>query len=235
MSRNPSENTFTVENTVEKALRNTTGDAATIETVVLDLGNVLVGWDPYAAYADHTDAAGHTWTTADTGAFFEEIGFAALNHEADAGRSFADIVAQLERTHPHRAADLAVYVDRYARTLTGPVPGSETLVNDLAGLGLRLYGLTNWSAETFRHAEPAAPAIGLLDDVVVSGRVGLAKPDPRIYELLARRFDVAPARAVFVDDKQENIDAARSCGFHAIRFTDAPALRRELRRLGVAV
>ncbi|MBE1874967.1 HAD family phosphatase [Myceligenerans sp. TRM 65318] len=206
-----------------------------IETVVLDFGNVLVGWDPYAAYANHTDASGRAWTAADVDAFFDEIGFAALNHEADAGRPFADIVAQLERTHPHRAADLTAYVDHYADTLTGPVPGSETLVKDLAALGLRLYGLTNWSAETFRHAEPAAPAIGLLDGVVVSGRVGLAKPDERIYELLARRFDVDPARAVFVDDKQENIDAARSCGFHAIRFTDTDATRRHLRALGVAV
>ncbi|MBL0888548.1 HAD family hydrolase [Myceligenerans indicum] len=204
-----------------------------IDTVVLDLGNVLVGWDPYAAYRDHTDATGRAWSTGDVDAFFEEVGFAALNHEADAGRTFADIMAQLDRTHPHRTADLAVYVERYADTLTGPVPGSERLVADLAALGLRLYGLTNWSAETFRHAEPAAPAIGLLDDVVVSGRVGLAKPDRRIYELLAARFDVDPARAVFVDDKQENVDAARETGFHAIRFTGTGALRRELRELGV--
>lgn len=209
--------------------------AVTIETVVLDFGNVLVGWDPYAAYANHADASGRAWTTADVDAFFDEIGFAGLNHEADAGRPFADIIAQLERTHPHRAADLAVYVDHYADTLTGPVPGSETLVKDLAALGLRLYGLTNWSAETFRHAEPAAPAIGLLDGVVVSGRVGLAKPDVRIFELLAGRFDVDPAHAVFVDDKQENIDAARGCGFHAIRFTDAETTRRELRGMGVTI
>ncbi|GAB4085495.1 HAD family phosphatase [Myceligenerans cantabricum] len=206
---------------------------ATVDTVVLDFGNVLVGWDPYAAYTDHTDAAGRTWEVADVDAFFDEIGFAERNHEADAGRPFADIVAQLEQTHPHRAADLAVYVDRYADTLTGPVPGSEALVKDLARLGLRLYGLTNWSAETFRHAEPAAPAIGLLHDVVVSGRVGLAKPDVRIYRLLAQRFDVDPARAVFVDDKQENVDAARRCGFHAIRFTDVAALRGRLRALGL--
>ncbi|MBO0610164.1 HAD family phosphatase [Myceligenerans salitolerans] len=206
-----------------------------METVVLDFGNVLVGWDPYAAYAHHTDASGRAWTTADIDAFFDEVGFAALNHEADSGRPFADIVAQLERTHPHRSADLAVYVDRYAETLTGPVPGSEDLVKDLAGLGLRLYGLTNWSAETFRHAEPAAPAIGLLHGVLVSGRVGLAKPDVRIYQHLAESFDVDPARAVFVDDKQENVDAARACGFHAIRFTDVAAARQELVRLGVAV
>ncbi|RPF21618.1 HAD family hydrolase [Myceligenerans xiligouense] len=226
MSRNLSENAAT-ENAVEGGV--------TIDTVVLDFGNVLIGWDPYAAYANHTDVTGRAWTAADIDAFFDEVGFDELNHEADSGRPFADIVAQLERTHPHRAADLAVYVDRYADTLTGPVPGSETLVRELARLDLRLFGLTNWSAETFRHAEPAAPAIGLLHDVVVSGRVGLAKPDTRIYELLAQRFDVDPARAVFVDDKQENVDAARRTGFHAIRFTDTATLRARLRALGIGL
>lgn len=207
----------------------------TIDTVILDFGNVLIGWDPYRAYRDHVTPDGRPWRRADVDAFFDEVGFAALNHEADAGLGFGELVRRLERTHPHRAADLAVYVERYADTLTGPVPGSEALVKDLAGLGLRLYGLTNWSAETFRHAEPAAPVIGLLDDVVVSGRVGLAKPDPRIYELLAERFDVDPARAVFLDDKQENVDAARAAGFTAIRFTDAEAARTDLRGLGLAV
>lgn len=206
-----------------------------IDTVIFDFGNVLVGWDPYRAYRGHTGADGRVWSTADVDAFFEEVGFAALNHEADAGRPFADIVAQVARTSPARAADLAVYVERYAESLTGPVPGSEALVKDLAGLGMRLYGLTNWSAETFRHAEPAAPAIGLLEGVVVSGREGVAKPDGRIFELLAARFDVDPARAVFLDDKQENVDAAREAGFTAIRFTDPGAARAGLRELGLDV
>ncbi|GAA1855897.1 HAD family phosphatase [Myceligenerans crystallogenes] len=206
-----------------------------IDTVVLDFGNVLVEWDPYGAYEGYTDTTGRTWSRQDTTAFFDEIGFAELNHEADAGRTFADLADRLERTHPHRVADLAAYPERYARTLAGPVPGSEALVTELSQLGLRLYGLTNWSADTFHHAEPAAPAIGLLDDVVVSGRVGLAKPDVRIYELLARTFGVDPSRAVFLDDKQENVDSARAAGFHAIRFTTTEAARADLRGLGLAV
>lgn len=205
-----------------------------IDTVILDFGNVLVGWDPYRAYQGYA-SAGRPWTAADVDAFFEEVGFAALNHEADAGRPFADIVAQLERTHPHRAADLVRYVERYPDTLTGPVAGSYELVKELSGLGLRLYGLTNWAAETFRHAQPAAAAIGLLDGVVVSGVEGVAKPDARIYEVLRDRFDVDPARAVFVDDKQENVDTALAAGCHGVRFTDTASLRIELRSLGLAV
>lgn len=239
MTEKPAENLDATPDTTPDAApgqapEETKGQAV-IDTVVLDFGNVLVGWDPYAAWAGHAGPDGTPWTRVDVDAFFDEIGFHALNEQADAGRSFTDLVAQLGRTHPHRAADLAVYTERYAHTLTGPVPGSEALVKELSALGLRLYGLTNWAAETFRHAEPAAPAIGLLDGVVVSGREGVAKPDVRIYRLLAERFGVDPARALFVDDKQENVDGARAAGFHAVRFTDTETLRADLRRLGLPV
>jgi 2-haloacid dehalogenase len=130
---------------------------------------------------------------------------------------------------------LEEYVERFASTLLGPVPGSAELVAELKGLGLRLYGLTNWSAETFQHAEPAAPAIGLLDDVVVSGRVGLAKPDPRVFAHLAEACHVEPDRAVLVDDSPANVAAAREAGFHAVHFTGTGAFRAALRRLGVPV
>lgn len=200
----------------------------TIDTVVLDLGNVLVGWDPRAAFAGRLDPA-------ETDAFLDEVDFHGINRLQDGGRPWAEALTALAGTHPHRVEDLRWYQENFAASLTGPVEGSEDLVRELKGLGLRLYGLTNWSAETFHHAEPAAPAIGLLDDVVVSGREGVTKPDPAIFGLLARRFDVDPARAVFVDDSRPNVEAARQAGFHAVQFTATPDLRRDLRALGLPV
>lgn len=199
----------------------------TIDTVVYDFGNVLVGWDPYGPYADRPRA--------EVEAFFAAVDFDALNHAADAGTPYAVLLERVARTHPDHVDDLRHYVDHYEQSLTGPVGGSAELVRELKGLGLRLYGLTNWQAETFHAAEPAAPAIGLMDDVIVSGREGMAKPDRRLFELVVERFDVDPARAVFVDDKPVNVDAARGVGFHGIVFTSTPALRQELRALGLPV
>jgi 2-haloacid dehalogenase len=198
----------------------------TIDTVVYDLGNVLVRWDPYGAFTHRERAEVERWMA--------EIDFPAFNHAQDAGRPWAEAVAALA-DRPHLVPLLEEYVERFASTLLGPVPGSAELVAELKGLGLRLYGLTNWSAETFQHAEPAAPAIGLLDDVVVSGRVGLAKPDPRVFAHLAEACHVEPDRAVFVDDSPANVAAAREAGFHAVHFTGTGAFRAALRRLGVPV
>ncbi|AEG44350.1 HAD family phosphatase [Isoptericola variabilis] len=203
-----------------------TGPAAAIDTAVYDFGNVLVRWDPYGAFTGHDRAEVERWMT--------EIDFPAFNHAQDAGRTWDEARAALA-DRPHLVPFVDAYVAGFAGTLLGPVDGSAELAAELKGLGLRLYGLTNWSAELFHHAETVASAVGLMDDVVVSGRVGLAKPDPRIFAHLARAFDVDPARAVFVDDSPANVAAARDAGFHAVHFTGTAAFRAALRDLGVPV
>ncbi|WP_265521255.1 HAD family hydrolase [Oerskovia flava] len=201
---------------------------APIDTVLYDLGNVLVGWDPYGPYTGRMPRA-------DVDRFFTDVDFATFNHAQDAGRTWAEARAHLATTHPQHLGALDVYVEHFAASLTGPVPGSAALVRELAALGIRLYGLTNWSAELFHAAEPAAPAIGLLRDVLVSGRVGLAKPDPRIFTAAVERFDLDPTRTLFVDDSPANVTAARQVGLHAVHFTTTPAFRTDLRAAGVPV
>ncbi|WP_425953591.1 HAD family hydrolase [Xylanimonas sp. McL0601] len=199
-----------------------------IDTVVYDFGNVLVRWDPRGAFA--------VLDPAEVEEFFTAFDFAAFNHRQDAGLlPFAEARAEVAAAFPRWAPFLDTYLERYPGTLLGPVEGSAALVAELRDLGLRLYGLTNWWAETFEHAEPAAPAIGLMDGVVVSGRVGLAKPDPEIFRHLAATFRIDPERAVFVDDSPANVAAAAALGFHAVRFTTTAALRDALRDLGVGV
>jgi 2-haloacid dehalogenase len=119
-------------------------------------------------------------------------------------------------------------VERFADSLPGPVPGSAELVEELRAAGVRLLGLTNWSAQTFPHAVPAAPAIGLLEDVLVSGHEGIAKPDPAIFRLLAERYGLDPARTLFADDSPRNVAAAAAEGYVAVLFTDAATLRADL-------
>ncbi|WP_019137136.1 HAD family hydrolase [Cellulomonas massiliensis] len=195
-------------------------------TVVLDLGNVLVRWDPRAAY--HGRLAPD-----DVDAFFADVPFERLAHATDAGLPWAAARAQVQRSHPHHVAALDLYVTHFADSLLGPVPGMHALVSELRAAGVRLLGLTNWSAETFHHAEPAAPAIGLLEGVLVSGEVGLAKPDPAIFALLVERFDLDPAATVFVDDSPPNVAAGAAAGLDALLFRDAATLRRDLAARGL--
>ena len=203
-------------------------EAVRFDAVVFDLGNVLVRWDPFLPYVGRMERAA-------VEEFFAEIDFAAVNQRQDAGRPWADARAEVLGRFPQHRAAFDIYLDHFADSVPGPVEGSEQVVCELAGSGVRLLGLSNWSAETFHLAVPAAPAIGLLEDVLVSGEVRLAKPDPRIFALLAERYGLDPGRTVFVDDSAVNVEAAARAGFVVVLFTTAAALRTSLRGLGLPV
>ncbi len=200
----------------------------TVDAVLFDLGNVLVRWDPHGAFRGVASAD-------DVERFFADVDFPDLNRRADAGLPWAAVRAEVAASHPAHAPLVDAYVTRFAATLAGPVPGTQRLVDELRRLGLRLFGLTNWSAETYPHGPRAAPAIDLLEDVLVSGREGLVKPDPAIFELAAERFGLVPSRTVFVDDAPANVDAAARLGFQSLRFADADRLRDDLRAMGVTL
>jgi len=201
--------------------------ARAVDAVLYDFGNVLVGWDPYGAFDAHERAL--------VDGFFADVDFPLLNHGRDAGQTWAQARADVARTHPHHVALLDRYVAHFPATLTGPVAGSAELVEDLRARGLRLYGLTNWSAELFHHAADAAPATARMDDVLVSGREGLAKPDPAIFALAIERFDLDPARTLFTDDSAANVEAAARLGLRTHLFEGTAGLRAALRDLGVDV
>ena len=107
------------------------------------------------------------------------------------------------------------------------------MLADLREASVRLLALSNWSAETFPVARGRFPFLGWFEGIVISGEVGLTKPDPRIFEHLLDRFGIEASDAVFIDDAVANVEAAARLGFHTIRFTGASVLRGELVRLGL--
>lgn len=201
-----------------------------IQGVVLDLGNVLIDWQPALAIA-----AGVGSVEAEAFLNAEDFDFLAWNHVQDSGRSWADGVAEVVGSHPHWAEHARAYVTHFAASLAA-MPESTEVVRALHAAGVPMVGLTNWSAELFYgHAAGRFEVLDLLDDVVVSGEVRAAKPDPRAYEIAAERAGQPLDRLAFVDDKQLNVDAAAALGMDAILFTDAAGLRSELRSRGLPV
>lgn len=167
--------------------------------------------------------------------FLAEVTTPAWNHELDAGRSFAEAIADLQRAHPEQADLIAAYWDRW-HEMVGAVNGDTAqIVRELRELGLHVYALSNWSAETYPRTLPLAPQLGLFEDVLLSGEAKVAKPDPRAFELAIERFRVDPARTVYVDDIPANVEAGRRAGLTALLFTDATTLRAALRDLGIAL
>jgi 2-haloacid dehalogenase len=198
-------------------------------TLVFDLGGVLSDWSPYHLYRQllPDDAA--------IAAFIDEVGLGPWNHELDAGRSWAEAVAELSAKHPARRELIEAFHERWLETLGDPIAGTVEVLRDARDAGLRLLALTNWSGETFpiaRQQERMA-FLDWFEGIVVSGDEGIAKPDPRIFERLMERYALDPATALYIDDMPHNVTAAQALGFRAVRFTSPEALRADLVRLGV--
>jgi 2-haloacid dehalogenase len=198
--------------------------------VVWDLGNVLIDWQPARAVA--------TGVGDDEAAAFlaaDDFDFMAWNHVQDAGGTWHDALAEVARTHPHWHDHAAAYHRHFVDSLVGEVPGSADLVRDLRTAGVPQWGLTNWSAELYPHAPERYAVLAELEDVVVSGREGVAKPDPRIFALTVERTGLPAPSLVFVDDRSDNVAAALAAGLQGVVFRDADQVRAELRDLGLAV
>jgi 2-haloacid dehalogenase len=199
-----------------------------VDAVLFDLGQVLVRWEPMLAFRGRYDEAA-------VRRFFADVDFPAFNHLQDAGRPWAHARAELARSHPHHVPLLDVYVERFADAVPGPVEGADAIVDDLRAAGVRVLGLTNWSAETFPVSREVAPVVGRLEDVLVSGREGIAKPDPRIFALAAERFGLDPARTLFTDDSPRNVAAGERAGFRSVLFRSHRELRAHLGELGIGL
>lgn len=199
-----------------------------VEAVVFDLGGVLIDWDPRYLYRRLLDG------DAAVEQFLDEVGFAAWNHDVDAGqRTWAEAVAALAAAHPHHRHLIEAYPARFEQTLGGEITTSVQVLRGLHAAGVRLLALTNWSAETFPVARSRFDFLDLFDGIVVSGEERVAKPDPAIFRILVERHALEPAATVFVDDKRDNIEAAEAAGLRGVLFTDPAALRDDLRRLGL--
>jgi len=196
--------------------------------VVWDLGNVLIDWDPRAAVAAGLGEA-------EAQRFFDGFDFGTWNQACDAGRTWPEALAILDREHPQWSRHGRAYVDHFASSLVGENGDVVALVRELHESGIPQVGLTNFSAELWPQAPARFDFLGLFDDVVVSGLAGVAKPDPESYRLAAARCGLPVETLVFVDDKAANVTAAEQIGMTGVVFTDAAGVRSAFRALGLPV
>jgi len=196
-------------------------------TVVFDLGGVLVDWDPRYLYRQLFDDPDEMES------FLAEVTTAEWNAQQDAGRPWAEAVELLVAEHPQRRELIEAFHRRWPEMLAGEIPGTVDVLADLRAEGVRLVALSNWSAETFPVARERFDFLAWFEGIVISGDVGVNKPDRQIFEHLMEHFGIEPAEALFIDDSSANVEAAKALGLSAIQFTDAEALRRELVRLGL--
>ncbi|SFW19214.1 HAD family hydrolase [Luteibacter sp. UNCMF366Tsu5.1] len=197
------------------------------DVVIFDFGGVLIDWNPRYLYRKLFGDDEEAMET-----FLAEVTTPEWNLQQDAGRSWDEAVRLLTEQHPTKAELIAAYQHRWEETLGGSIDDSLRILRELKEAGHPLYGLTNWSHETFPFARERFDFLTLFDGIVVSGEEGMIKPDPKLYRTLLDRYDIDPTRAVFIDDNKTNVEAADALGIHGIHFHTPEQLRADLVELG---
>ncbi|MEM8583549.1 MAG: HAD-IA family hydrolase [Bacteroidota bacterium] len=193
-------------------------------TIIFDLGNVLIGWDPRLLYRKVFD------TEEEVEYFMTHITNLEWNEEQDRGRPVAEGTEILVAKHPEWEREIRMYYDRWTESFSGPIDGTVEILKTLYQSGkFRLLALTNWSAELFPWARERFDFLQLFEDIMVSGEVKMKKPDPAIYELLRHRYALGDfGGCLFIDDSARNVAGAQKAGLESVQFRDAGQLKAEL-------
>jgi 2-haloacid dehalogenase len=199
-----------------------------IDTVIFDLGGVLIDWNPNYVYDRIFDDPERKRY------FYENICTSDWNEEQDAGRSLQEATDMLLAQHPEWEHEIKAYYGRWREMLGGPIHDTVDILRSIKQNGShRLYALTNWSAETFPVALELFDFLHWFEGIVVSGVEKTRKPFPVFYQLLFDRYGVEPSRAVFIDDNFRNVEAGRQLGLHAIHFQSPGQLATELKQKNI--
>ena len=198
-----------------------------VEAVVFDVGRVLYQWQLAHLFEKIVSDPGRL------AKLLDEVVTEEWHFEADAGRALADMVPERIALYPDFEAEIRAYAARFNETIPGPIPGSHALVERLDARGMPLFAITNFGAEFWAGFRPTAPIFDRFGHIVVSGEEKLAKPDPAIFDLAARRFGRAPESMLFIDDNRANVDAAAAHGWQVHHFTRGDLLEADLAERGL--
>jgi len=203
---------------------------AKVSAVVFDLGGVLIDWDPRRIFQQHFATRGVLE------AFLAEVFWRAHHACHDTRAPFEETLAPYVADYPHFEPAFDAMAKEWHKALMGPISETVEVLEDLVARDVPVYALTNWPAQTWPPAHTDGHDYGFLDhfrDIVVSGEVGLRKPDPEIYKLALDRFGLARGQALFVDDLAANADAATHAGLVGHQFLSADTLRLRLQDCGL--
>ncbi|MHC2991527.1 HAD family hydrolase [Pontibacter sp. HJ8] len=197
-------------------------------TIIFDLGAVLIDWNPHYLYRKIFDNESEMYH------FLEHVCTPEWNEEQDAGRSLEEATDYLIRKHPEHEENIRAFYGRWDEMLGGPIEGTVAILRELKEHDeYNIYALTNWSEETFPIALERFDFLAWFDGIVVSGTEKNRKPFDSFYHTLLERYKVHPSEALFIDDNLRNVEAAEKLGIESIHFISPEDLRERLEKMGI--
>ncbi|MGZ2369966.1 HAD family hydrolase [Ancylomarina sp. YFZ004] len=195
-----------------------------IKNIVFDFGGVLVDWNPIYLFKDEFS------DPSEMNYFLTHVCNNTWNVEQDRGRSFAEGIKLLQEKHPKYSSYIQTFFDKWGVMMGSDIPENVVALYKVKKL-YRVFGLTNWSAETLPLAYKRFPFFKEFEGVVVSGEEKLVKPDQKLFQILLDRYELIPEESLFIDDNLDNIKAANRMGFETIHIQPEMNLIVELKKM----
>ena len=200
-----------------------------IDTIIFDLGGVLVDWKPEYVYRKifKNDEEKVQW-------FLNTVCTSEWNMQQDAGRTIKEAEKIKIDEFPEYKDLITLYYKEWPNMFSGPIKENVELFKKLkSSENYKIYALTNWSAEKWDIALELFPFFNEFDGTVVSGLVKTRKPFPEIYKILLNKFNIEPENAIFIDDNNDNILAAKALKINGIHFKNHKQLIRKLKYFNI--
>lgn len=176
------------------------------QAVIFDIGNVLTRWQPEAFYDRVIGEPRRR-------ALFAEVDLHHMNDLVDTGALFRETIYDWAARHPGWGPEIRMWYDRWIELASPRIEGAIALQRALRAKGVPVFALTNFGRYSFDEALPRMDFLQDFDRTYVSGRMGVIKPDPRIYEMVEQDCGLPPQSLLFTDDRADNIAAAARRGW----------------------
>ncbi|MGZ5210438.1 MAG: HAD family hydrolase [Kaistella sp.] len=200
-----------------------------IKNIIFDFGGVVMDWNPRYFFKDYFN------DDEKMEFFLKHIAEDDWNAEQDRGRSLREGTEIQIQKFPEWENELRAYYDNWSTMLKSDIPENVQVLRKLEHSDYELFGLTNWSAETFPYALENYDFFNVFKGkIVVSGTEELIKPDPKIWKVLLERYQLTSEESVFIDDNPKNIEVAETLGFVTVHIQQETNLEKELRNLGLS-
>ena len=198
-----------------------------IDTIVFDLGGVLIDWNPRYLFAK-------IFSSKDEMEYFlTEVCSPVWNARQDAGRTFKEAIREIELKYPKYKDHAQIYFDRWPETLGSAIDGTVKILRQVKSRGYKVVALSNWAEETFHFAESRFDFLKEFDELFISGRIKMIKPEARFYELVEKKRNAQPSQLIFIDDLSLNTEAAKNRGWSALQFKGPEKLELDLKALAI--
>ena len=196
-----------------------------ITTIIFDIGNVLVDfdWDGFI----HRMFPGREELISELDAAVWGDG---RWDRLDAGDEPETVFASIIAHNPQHEQELRKVFENVGDTLKKRA-ATPVWLKDLKSRGYRLLYLSNYSRYVMAKNPDVLDFLPLLDGGIFSCDVKLIKPERKIYECLAKKYNLNPAECVFIDDLEHNVQAGKDFGFHGIRFVSLEQTQKDLNDL----